>query len=207
MFTRAAFDFSGGFQSNPIIRGVRIWKDFLCEDLDQPNPVSLNLQTPVTGPPTIRNITAANTANQPCASCHTSIINPIGFGLGNYDAYSRYQTFETLYNQDGTVNNAYANGVAVNAETQPFTPLGDSTQFNDPISYTSALGASPAFNGCFVRNYFRFSQSRLESLSGDGCQLTQMLNTLSNSSNSGSIQGMIQGVVSSSYFSNRYVTP
>jgi hypothetical protein len=202
MFTRAAFSFSGGRDSNIILRGARIRRDFLCAEITPPANTEPDVAIPVQGFPTARNIVASNTSGASCTGCHTNYINPLGFALENYDAFGRFRVSEPLFDSN---QNIYQT-VPVNAVVEPKLSLTDNTRTNDGVELSAHLGQSPEFNSCFVRHYFRFAQGRPESLTTDACEMQKMYNNLTATSG-GSIQNMIKSLAKDSDFQQRSINP
>jgi hypothetical protein len=102
-------------------------------------------QTP-TGSPgqTTRQKYEAHSKDARCQACH-QYMDPIGFGLENYDLLGRYQTKEGTAVID-------ASGVLVGTDVDgPFT---------GPAALAQHLMKSAAFRRCFVKNLWRFSEAR-----------------------------------------------
>lgn len=205
IFTRAAFAFSGARDNNLIIRGARIRKDFMCENLSPPAAFVLSPDITMQGPPTVRNIVEANTEAKgtSCAACHQPYINPLGNALENYDSFGRYRTVEPYFNADGSLKGT----APVNATSTPFASAGDQTIINDARSFSQALGDRIEINSCFVRHYFRFSQARNENNAADACKLNRMLAALINDPKNGSIQAMVKSVATDPSFQLRNINP
>lgn len=205
LFTRAGYAFSGARDNNLIIRGARIRKDYMCQNLVPPAAFVLSPNVTMQGPPTVRNIVVANTEvpGSACIQCHQPHINPLGFALENYDAFGRYRLTEPIFNTDGTINTT----VPVNAESQPLADDGNQTDVSDPITFSQEIGNSREFNSCFVKHFFRYAEARYEDPVVDGCKLNKMLGAVINDPNSGSIQNMVKALATDSSFKIRYVRP
>jgi hypothetical protein len=100
--TRGGLLLSGAFLSkwahpdepNPITRAVHLRRDFLCQDIPDPPPninisrdgkageIEAFLREPTT---TNRMAMQRLTEDAGCAVCHSQVINPLGFGLEDYD--------------------------------------------------------------------------------------------------------------------------
>jgi hypothetical protein len=134
-------------QSSPIHRGVFIREDILCQDLPPP-PNDLVITPPDLSPTlTTRERFAEHTANAACAGCH-SLIDPIGFGLENFDGIGRYRATE--------------NGKAIDSAGE----IGSAGDANGPYSggveLAQKLSRSEVVNRCLVLNWFRFANGRKE---------------------------------------------
>ena len=89
-------------------------------------------------------------------SAITPSINPVGFGLENYDAVGQYRTTENGYDVDAT-------GTLVGTEGEaPFT---------DGVQLAKTIAASPEARLCYAANWFRYTFGRTEEDS-DGCALS-----------------------------------
>jgi hypothetical protein len=203
MFTRAAFAFSGVRDSNPIIRGARIFKDYMCRDISPPAAFVLSPTVPLSGPPTVRNIVIANTEipGSACAGCHKPFINPLGFPLENYDAFGRYRQTENIYAADNSVTQT----VAIDATSSPMIDQKNDRPVNGGIELSDALAPSVDLNSCFIRHYFRFSQGKAET-SADNCTMNEMLNLLT-ADQGGGLANLVKGRASSASFRVHNIAP
>jgi hypothetical protein len=85
-----------------------------------------------------------------CASCHQSL-DPVGFGLENYDQAGRYRA------TDDNLPQCPIDGEGVVAGL----PAGD-IAFNGPDGLSQALTDTPAFDRCVVTQVLRFAGGRRE---------------------------------------------
>jgi len=122
--------------SSPIHRGALIRERLLCEPLPPPPP---NLDTsPPEVDPTLstRERYAEHSSNPECASCHV-LIDPIGFGLENYDGLGRFRAEEA--------------GEAVDA-----SGYVDFVAFDGAFDLAEVLLEDPRFRSCFVETWRRW---------------------------------------------------
>ena len=76
--------------TSPVNRGKAILTQLLCSDVpDPPKGVNTQLPTSMTGT-TRRQQLESHRNNPTCASCH-ALLDPLGFGLENYDAVGAYR--------------------------------------------------------------------------------------------------------------------
>jgi hypothetical protein len=84
-----------------------------------------------------------------CAGCH-GLMDPVGFGLENYDARGAYRTHD-----DGmpgcTID---GNGILAG--------VGDGGTFNGPGELAELLAASPELHQCAATQLYRFAMGRTE---------------------------------------------
>ena len=109
--TRGGLLLSGAFLSrwahadepNPITRAVHLRREFLCQDIPDP-PADVNIsRTGKAGQieaflaaPTTTNRMAMQrlTEDATCSVCHSQVINPLGFGLEDYDTVGNLRTMD-----------------------------------------------------------------------------------------------------------------
>jgi len=88
---------SDGERSSPVERGAWILRTLL-HDPPPPAPANVPQLSHAEGEPrTARDALTAHTEQPQCAQCHRTI-DPLGFGLENFDATGRWRTHETVLN-------------------------------------------------------------------------------------------------------------
>jgi hypothetical protein len=149
--------------SSPIHRGVFIQRRLLCNTIPDPPPNVPGLP-PVDGTniKTTRQQVDQHTAREPCASCHHTLINPVGFGLENYDAVGSFRSME--------------NGVAIDASGM-LAGTADKTAFTDGVQLAQALAAAPESRLCYAKAWFRYTLGR-EETAADSCALQVLADRL-----------------------------
>lgn len=115
-------------EASPIRRAVYVRRDMLCQDMPDPPEgvdVGRNNKAGELGEfldaPTTTNRMAFHrlTEDGTCLECHAELINPLGFGLEDYDTVGRFRT-EDL------------NGNSINALGALYSPYLDLQFFGDP---------------------------------------------------------------------------
>ena len=109
--TRGGLLLSGAFlskwahadEANPITRAVHLRRDFLCQDVPDP-PADINISrtgkagqiAPFLAASTTTNRMAVQrlTEDPTCAFCHSQVINPLGFGLEDYDTVANLRSMD-----------------------------------------------------------------------------------------------------------------
>jgi Protein of unknown function (DUF1592)/Protein of unknown function (DUF1588)/Protein of unknown function (DUF1587)/Protein of unknown function (DUF1585)/Protein of unknown function (DUF1595) len=162
--------------ASPVRRGVFIRDHLFC---DPPPPPLPNVDT--TPPPqdptkTTRERFAQLTENAICANCHR-IINPIGFGLSNFDAAGRYSTEE--------------NGIAIDASGSLEELDLAEPNYVGPRELGERIASSQKAQRCAVSNWFRYSFGRAET-DDDLCALQQLDEVISRSD--GTLRDLIIGL-------------
>ncbi len=115
-------------ETNAVTRAVHIRRDMLCQDI--PNPptgVSLSLKDKegeladfLEDPATTQRMRFHETTEfGSCSACHSEIINPLGFGLEDYDFV-------------GIKRNQDSNGNVINAQGALWSPFAQLQFYDDP---------------------------------------------------------------------------
>jgi len=131
--------------ANPFKRGKLILEKLLCQKLEPP-PVVPPLPTPdQVDPKPQRQVLETMTSVAPCSACHVSL-NPLGFGLGNFDAIGKFQTLDDA-------------GFPVDASGT----LPGGAAFSGPSELSMALTSSEEVRTCITKQWFRFGFGRAES--------------------------------------------
>jgi hypothetical protein len=133
-----------GATTNLILRGARMAVDFLCVDIPAPPP---NIPPVPDLAPNTTNRTRITTMTKdaPCNTCHTTLINPLGFALETLDGYARYRTTE--------------NGQPIDATGQ-YNLDGKSVSFNGPVELMKLIGPSQQANDCYARHWAEYLYGR-----------------------------------------------
>ncbi len=140
----------------PILRGKFVRMQLLCKP---PPPVPDNVPTfpeAVPGEPD-RERLARHRKDPSCSGCH-NLMDPIGFGLEQYDAIGTFRT------QDSQGHPLTAEG-AVNGMDPP--------HFRGPAELGQRLRASPDTSACVVKQVFRWATGRFEQ-KADECALERL---------------------------------
>lgn len=86
---------SNGERSSPVIRGTLVLDKILNDPPPPPPPNVPELGSTVKKPLSNREMVKLHQSQTQCASCHNRI-DPIGFGMENYDAIGRFRTREKV---------------------------------------------------------------------------------------------------------------
>ncbi len=140
--------------SSPVLRGKQVRTRLLCLPMPPPPPDAL-VTPPAPNPAlTTRERVAAHTQSAACAGCH-ALIDPIGFGLEDFDGIGRHRTTENGKPVD-------AQGTLSYAATQ--------TPFTGGAQLAAALAEHPAVASCANVQLFRYTYGRVEQ-KDDACAL------------------------------------
>lgn len=131
-------------EPDPIHRGVFVNFQLLCRQLGAlPNLPDDLMPVGNTNRERIESITGPDSC---AASCHTSIINPPGFALENYDAIGRWRDTDNGYPVDATGTYAF--------------PDGREITFSNAIELSQQLAESPELHACYTRQMLEYLYGR-----------------------------------------------
>ena len=110
---------------------------------------------------TRRELMTEHVSNPTCSSCHR-LMDPIGFGLENFDAIGRWRDKESIQLPGTGGGGGGRPPVRLDINTQgEIAGLPNST-FTDAKQLGTILAESPICQKCIVRQMFRYSYGRLE---------------------------------------------
>lgn len=125
-------------RTSPVLRGKWILDNLLCTPPRPPPPGVEGLPDMGGAGGSVRDRLEAHVTNPVCASCHR-VMDPLGFGLDNFDAIGAYRTMD--------------NGFPIDATGQ----LADGTAFTDGRTMVEALAANPAVYRCMVEKLYTYT--------------------------------------------------
>jgi hypothetical protein len=147
--------------TSPTQRGLAVRRRLLCQEIPPPPPgVNVDAPVPATGTAVCKVDRYKAHSAGGCASCHGQM-DPIGFGLENYDQEGRYRATD--------------NGDASCTITGDGTLLGVG-DFNGPKGLEDLLLTSSQFSQCAVTQVFRFAFGH-KTLDTDDTRVVQQLST------------------------------
>lgn len=181
--------YSHSNSTSPVRRGKLVRTRLLCQDLPPPPP-DVNVTPPPLNPNmTTRERLSVHLSNPSCASCHRRI-DPIGFGMEDFDGIGKYRTKE--------------NNLPVDASGTLEFVSDQEGPFNGGANLAVKLSQSAEVAACFNVQLFRFSAGRKENTS-DICSLdSARAGFLRNGLD---IREQLVGLVRSANFTLRSPTP
>lgn len=150
---RAALLAAATVQSHPILRGVRIRENFMCDALGTP-PANVNrdVQDEIEEVATTRERVEALTSPGGCAGCH-QYINGLGFPLEAFDALGRHRSAEMVIDLEGGVEM-----LPIDVAATPFIDgLTDDRTVDGPDHLVATLLDGGQLEDCFAQHYVRFA--------------------------------------------------
>ena len=125
-------------RTSPVLRGKWVLDNLLCSPPRPPPPGVEGLPDAMTTTGSVRDRLEAHVANPICASCHR-VMDPLGFGLDQFDAIGRFRT------DDG--------GFPIDATGE----LADGTPFDGAVEMTRHLAADPDVYRCMVEKLYTYT--------------------------------------------------
>lgn len=172
---------------DPIHRGVFLAKRFTCTTIAAPPAKVPPLPEPMGR--TNREVVEAHTQdpNTVCASCHATVINPLGFPFESFDAIGRFRTTD--------------NGHPVVTSSDPL--IGDMRVHVDgALQLATALANSEAAHRCYAQHWLEFAYGRPSTMADGG--MIAKLAKLSRDQRE-PVVGLIADLVTSQAFLSRSV--
>jgi hypothetical protein len=152
---------AGPVETSPTARGIFVREQFLCQHVPNPPP-GVNTEVPeptVDRPLARRQRMQAHVENPTCASCHR-LMDPIGFGLENYDALGRWRDSEALEFETGRRTPPKKVELPIDS-TGEIAGLANGA-FTEPKQIGRLLADSRACQECIVKQLFRYAFGRVE---------------------------------------------
>lgn len=153
VLTRAGFltATSNAYEGDPTKRGAVIRTRVLCDTLVPP-PANIPPLPAASPNQTVRERHAMHMSVEPCQSCHR-MTDPIGFGLGNFDAMGGYQ--------------AQDSGKPIDTAGSVVDLDGSEQTFADAAELMALLANSQDVRACLTKQWLRFGFSRAETVADD----------------------------------------
>jgi len=143
-------------ESNPIARGLFIYRNLLCGTISPPTNFVIPPLAPIQPGLSTRDRLDQHVSDPVCASCH-KIFDPPGFALENFDEVGRYRTMDQGRSVDtsGTM--------AVNKDVDGPFATGD--------ELLARIASSNDVRACFAQQYLKFALTRTQMAPEDACSV------------------------------------
>jgi hypothetical protein len=201
LLTRALFLSTGSANTRPIMKGVFMRTDILCDSIPPPPP-GANAKPPDLGPNMTTRESVEAITEMPgtvCLGCHGPVINPLGFATEGFDSLGRFRTAQRLFDASG----AETGTKPVNTMTVPQVVYGDQTAVATPAELMALMLASGKVEACLARNFFRYTYGRWEDTTTDGCALEDMRTALAGGGAGGTLADLAAAAVKTAQFKRR----
>jgi Protein of unknown function (DUF1588)/Protein of unknown function (DUF1592)/Protein of unknown function (DUF1585)/Protein of unknown function (DUF1595)/Protein of unknown function (DUF1587) len=174
--------------SSPILRGLLVRENLLCQTLPSPPPGAAD-NPPVPEPgATTRALFEQHTSDPTCAACHT-LMDPIGFGFEDFDPVGRFRTDE--------------DGLAIDDRGELVGTDVDG-EFTGVRELAERLAGSDDVKQCVATQWFRFGLGR-EASDDDACSVDTIRAAFV--ADDGDIESLVLGIVDSDAFRYARFTP
>lgn len=169
-------------RTSPVRRGEYVFRRLLCDEVPAPPADVPQLSEMAVPGQSLRQRMEAHRVNPACSGCH-NLMDPIGFGLENYDGIGAYRTMDS--------------GVAVDSSGS----LPDGTKFNGAVELGGILARDPRLPRCVTEKFMTFAIGRLLDQPDDG----QWVAYISGHADlaDGSLRSIIRTVILSDAFRSR----
>jgi hypothetical protein len=145
-------------ETHPIKRGLFVREQLLCT-IPPPPPADLNVFPPPADPNATTRERYEQHRNDPaCSGCH-NLMDPIGFGLENFDGTGRWRTTE--------------NGLDIDASGE-LTGTDVDGPFIGAKELADRLATSKAVSDCVSTQWFRWAYGRTENPDIDACNIDDL---------------------------------
>lgn len=153
-----------GATHSPIIRGLFVVRNVLCDNIDPPPPdVTSALPDETPGETqTTRQLIEMTHGSAGCQTCHARI-DGVGFAFENYDAVGRFRTEE--------------NGAPVDPTAEVLGAGDANGEYASALDLVDGIAGSETVRDCMVTQLYRFSMGRPEQ-SADACQIDDLSSVL-----------------------------
>jgi hypothetical protein len=168
-------------QTSPIHRGVVVRENLFCHMLPPPPPDVDDVPPDPDPNATTRERFDQHTSDPSCAGCH-NLIDPIGFGLENYDGIGAFRTMEGDLPVD-------ASGELMGTDVDG--------SFDGAVELAGRLVESPMVRQCVARQWFRFALGRNEAAE-DSCTMDRLYDVFESSGND--VRALLRELVLSDAF-------
>ncbi len=128
-------------RTSPVKRGAWVLGNLLCAEPPAPPPGVENLPTSTTEGKTLREQMEAHATDPSCSSCHR-LMDPIGFGMENYDGIGAWR------DQD--------NGAPVDSSGK----LPDGTEFNGAAELADIIADMESYPSCVTEKTLTYALGR-----------------------------------------------
>ncbi len=169
-------------RTNPIRRGKWVLSSLLCSQPPPPPPNIPRLPADPVDTLTERQRFEMHRADPTCAGCH-ALMDPIGFGLENFDAVGKYRT-------------AYAGGALID----PSGVFPDGRTFQSVVELRALLRGDPRIASCVADSLFKYALERNPTTT-DACLVQEL--TQSQGSSGGQLKQLISKLTQTIAFTER----
>ncbi len=176
LLTRAGLLATESGAQNPVMRGIRLRREFMCLAVNPPPADNPDVLTPPPYDPTktIRERFDIKTSPTLCMGCHR-VINPLGFVLSNYNGFGIHQTMEPAFAEDGTFNNQY---LPVDSKVDLSDVFEPGSTAESAHQLSQLIAERVETKKCFAEEFSKYALLRAPQPEIEGCRLNRMFRYL-----------------------------
>lgn len=177
-------------RTSPVKRGEFVLTELLCSAVPPPPPEVIGLADDEEGGGTegltLRQRLEAHREKPECSGCH-ALMDPMGFGLENYDAVGKYRTLDR--------------GQPIDADGEHL----DGRRFSGAIELAATLAADARFVPCVTEKLMTFALGRFVNQADDPNWIAHLAGTARDEG--GTFNALVRALVLSEAFRSRQATP
>ena len=198
LLTRAALHIYGKHNPRPVMKGVRIRNDLLCDALPLPENNSTPEGVVIDDDFTTREriVAITETPGTACVQCHITGINPLGFATEDFDALGRFRGFELVLGEDGEE----VARPPIDAHASVSITNTDVSEVNNGVQLGAVIAPHDKLKACFARQYFRYTFAKIEEDNKDDCAIQSLYQQLNANS---SLRDVLKAAANSAQFRQR----
>lgn len=206
ILTRAQFLYTGTGSTRPIMRGVHVYRDFMCQELSVPadnaTPASVVIENTMTDQEIVK--ASTEVPRTTCVGCHQNIINPLGFAFDNFDSFGQFRTNERVFHPEGT---AQQGQVLTTRPVRSTVPININPFFNSDVQgavdLSHKLAKNPNALACFSSKLWNFAQKANLKVEENPCAIKSIFESIGTTD--GSILNAFRTIATQPEFTKRRV--
>ena len=172
-------------RTSPVKRGDFVLKHLLCGEIPPPPPEVEGIpDSGAAANETLRERMERHSSDPACSGCH-KVMDPIGFGLENFDGIGRFRTHDGAKEVDATGT------------------LPDEVHFEGALELAAILSTDERFPFCLTKHFMTYSIDRV--LKGNVDEAWAQYLTQQAVAEGGSLRSIIKNVILSEAFRRRAV--
>ncbi len=204
ILTRAQFLYTGSGSTRPIMRGVHVYRDFMCQDLtvpaDNATPENVVILDTMSDQERVRAIT--ETQGSTCIGCHKNIINPIGFAFDNFDSFGQFRTTERVFHPEGAAQQGQVLTTkpvqsTISMSLDPFV----NSEVKGAVDLSNKLAQNPNALACFSSKLWNFAQKANLEVEENPCAVKSVFESVNGTD--GSILSAVKAITTQPEFTKR----
>jgi hypothetical protein len=206
VLTRAQFLYSGSNGTRPIMRGVHVYRDFFCKDLNLPPDNSTPQGVVLTPDMKDLEVVRASTevAGTSCVGCHKGIINPIASAFDSFDSFGKFRTSERVFHPEKSAMEGQVLAIKpvqsrVSMDIRPFV----TSEVENAVDLSRKLASNANAKACFTSKLWNFAMKDNLPVEENPCAIQSVFSSLSYTN--GSIIDAVKTIATQPEFTKRRI--